>query len=61
MSDQERISLYNMNTIKQKSYGNKEKILIRGLLVIQYQILQTNITITTWQTVKKNYTWDPGS
>ena len=37
MSDQERISLYNMNTIKQKSDGNKEKILIRGLLVIQYQ------------------------
>ena len=55
MSDQERISPYNMNTIKQKSDGNKEKILIRGLLVIQYQILQTNITITTRQTVKKNY------
>ena len=61
MSDHERISLYNMNTIKQKSDGNKEKILIRGLLVIQYQILQTNITITTWQTVKKNYSWVPGS
>ena len=50
MSDQDRISPYN---IKQTSDENKEKYKIGDNKLIQNQILQTNITRTVWQTVKR--------
>ena len=50
MSDQDRISLYN---IKQKSNENKEKYQLGDYKVIQCQILQTNIKRTIWQTVRR--------
>ena len=43
MSDQDRISPYN---IKQTSDENKEKYQLGDYKLIQYQILQTNITRT---------------
>ena len=49
MSDQERISPYNINTIS--SDENKEKYQLGDCKLIQYQILQFNITRTVWQTV----------
>ena len=36
------------NNIKQKSDENKEKYELGDYEVIQYQILQTNITRTVW-------------
>ena len=45
MSDQDRISPYN---IKQTSDENKEKYQLGDYKLIQYQILQTNITRTVW-------------
>ena len=48
MSDQDRISPYN---IKQTSDENKEKYQLGDYKLIQHQILQTNIT-TVWHTVK---------
>ena len=53
MSDQDRISPYNINTITQKSDENKEKYKLGDYTLIQYQFLQTNITRTVWQTVKR--------
>ena len=50
MSDQDRISPYN---IKQTSDENKEKYQLGDYKLIQYQILQTNITRTVWQTVRR--------
>ena len=50
MSDQDRISPYN---IKQTSDENKEKYQLGDYKLIQYQFLQTNITITVWQTVRR--------
>ena len=44
-SDQDRISPYN---IKQKSDENEEKYHLGDYKLIQYQILQTNITRTVW-------------
>ena len=41
------------NNIKQKSDENKEKYELGDYKVIQYQILQTNITRTVWQTVRR--------
>ena len=54
MSDQERISLlqYQYN-IKQTSDENKEKNQLGDYKLIQYQILQTNITRTVWQIVRR--------
>ena len=49
MSDQDRISPYNINTIS--SDENKEKYQSGDCKLIQYQILQINITRTVWQTV----------
>ena len=43
MSDQDRISPYNM---KQTSDENKEKYQLGDYKLIQHQILQTNITTT---------------
>ena len=51
MSDQERISPYNINTIS--SDENKEKYQLGDCKLIQYQILQFNITRTVWQTVRR--------
>ena len=54
MSDQDRISPYNINTISlSKQVMRIKKILIRGLLIDPIPILQTNITRTIWQTVKR--------
>ena len=50
MSDQDRISPYN---IKQKSNENEEKYQFRDNKLIQYEILQTNITRTVWKTVRR--------
>ena len=52
MSDQDRIPLSNIN-IKQTSDENKEKYQLGDYRLIQYQILQTNITRTVWQTVRR--------
>ena len=47
MSDQVWISPYNINTIS--SNENKEKYRLGDDLLIQYQILQTNIKRILWQ------------
>ena len=49
MSDQDRISPYYINTISNKQVMRIKKILIRELLVD----LETNITRTIWQTVRR--------
>ena len=46
MNDQDKISLYN---IKQTSGENK----LRDYKLIQYQIFQTDVTRTTYQTVRR--------
>ena len=44
MSDQDRISLYNINTIiGRQAMRIKKKTKLDGNLLIQYQILRTNI------------------
>ena len=53
MSDQDIISPYNINTISSKQVMRIKKILIRELLIDPIPILQTNITRTIWQTVKR--------
>ena len=50
MSDQDRISPYNINTISSRQVMRKKNQL-EDYKLIQYQILQTNITRTVWQTV----------
>ena len=50
MSDQDRISPNNIKHTKDK---NKEKCQWGDYKLIQYQILQTSITRTLWQTVKR--------
>ena len=51
MSDRDRISPYNINTIS--SDEKKEKYQLGDCKLIQSQILQTNITRTIWQTVRR--------
>ena len=53
MADQDRISPYNSYNIKQTSDENKEKYQLGDYMLIQCQILQTNITRTVWQTVRR--------
>ena len=55
MCDQDRISPYNINRIssKQVMRNYKEKYQLGDYKSIQYQILQTNITRTVWQTVRR--------
>ena len=53
MSDQDRISPYNIDTITQKSDEKKEKYKLGDYTLIQFQFLQTNITKTVWQTVRR--------
>ena len=43
MSDQDRISLYNINTIIGRQAMRIKKKQLDGYLLIQYQILRTNI------------------
>ena len=50
MSDQGRISPYK---IKQTSDENKEKYQLGDYMLIQSQILRTNITSTVRQTVRR--------
>ena len=52
MSDQDRISPYNINTISSRQVMRKKNQL-EDYKLIQYQILQTNITRTVWQTVRR--------
>ena len=56
MSDQNRISPYNIN-IKQTSNENKEKCKLRDYYLIQYQILQFNIEKKNWMADNKEYYW----
>ena len=62
MSDQDRVSTYNINTISCRQVmgikkiineGIKEKYQVRDYKLIQYQILQTNITRTVRQIVRR--------
>ena len=53
MSDQDNFSLQYQYHIKQTSDENKEKYQLGDYKLIQYQILQTNIMRTVWQTVRR--------
>ena len=54
MCDQDRISLYTINTISSRQVMKIKKILIRGLLVDPIPNSQNlNITRTIWQAVRK--------
>ena len=49
----QNFSLQHQYSVKQTSYENLQK-LTRGFNnLIQYQILQTNVTRTIWQTVRR--------
>ena len=55
MGDQDRISLYIISTIssRQVMIIKKNEYQLGDYKLIQYQILQTNITRTVWQTVRR--------
>ena len=53
MSDQDRISPYNIKTISSRQVMSKEKSYLGDCELIQHQILQTNIRRTIWQTVRR--------
>ena len=53
MSDQDRISLYNINTITGRQAMRKKKYQLDGYLLIQYQILRTNIARIILQIVRR--------
>ena len=54
MSDQDRISPYNIDTIASRQLMRiKNKKKLGDYKLIQYQILQTNITRIIWQTVRR--------
>ena len=55
MSDQVWISPYNINTVS--SNENKEKYQLGDELLIQYQILKTNIIRIVWQ-IERRFWWD---
>ena len=55
MSDQDRISPYNINTISTRQVMRihiKKNISFRIFWLIQYQILRTSIIRIIWQTVR---------
>ena len=55
MSDQDRISPYNINTISTRQVMRihiKKNISFRIFWLIQYQILRTSIIRIAWQTVR---------
>ena len=49
----QNFSLQYQYNIDQTSDENKENYQLGDYKLIQYQILQTNITRTTWQTVRR--------
>ena len=54
MSDQDRISPYNNNTISSRQVTKiKTNINLPLYKLIQYQILRNNITRTEWLTVRR--------
>ena len=53
ISDQNRISLYNINTISSRQVMRTKKNNQWDHLLIQYQILLNNITWILWQTVRR--------
>ena len=53
ISDQNRISLYNVNTISSRQVMRTKKNNQWDRLLIQYQILLNNITWILWQTVRR--------
>ena len=53
MWPRQNFSLQYQCNIKQKSDENKEKYQLGDYRLTQYQILQTNITRTVWQTVRR--------
>ena len=54
MSDQDIISPYNISTISSRQVMRIKKDIDYGdYKLIQYQILQTNITRTVWQTLRR--------
>ena len=53
MSDQDRISLYNINTMTGRQAMRKRKYQLDGYLLIQYQILRTNIARIILQIVRR--------
>ena len=54
MSDQDRISPYNIHTISSRHVTRiKKKYQLEDNKLIQYQILQTNIMRIAWQTVRR--------
>ena len=53
MSDQDRISPYNINTISSRQVMRIGKILIGDYYLIHYQIPQTRFRNTIWQTVRR--------
>ena len=53
MSDQDRISLYNINTITGRQAMRIKKYQLDGYLLIQYQILRTNIARIILQIVRR--------
>ena len=53
MSDQDRISPHNILTISDIIDENIEKDNLGDYLLIQYQILQSNIIRIVWQTVER--------
>ena len=55
MSDQVWISPYNINTVLINE--NKEKYQLGDELLIQYQILQTNIIKIVWQIERRLLIW----
>ena len=57
----QNFSLWYQYNIKQTSDENKEKYQSGDYKLIQWQILQTNITRTVWQTVRRIAKWDLGS
>ena len=52
MSDQERISPYNIHTISSRQVMRIKKYQLGDYSLIQYQILQTNITKTVYKMVR---------
>ena len=54
VSDQDRISPYNIKTISNRQMMRIKKIINYGMyLLIQYQILQTSIMRIIWEKVRR--------
>ena len=53
MSDQDRISSFNINTVLSRQVMRIKKNINWGSKLIQNQILQTNITRTVQQTIRR--------